>query len=244
MKELIESFDAYTSNFDMKNKMIKSRYHHSYRVMELSKRLALSLKYNEEDIFLAQVIGLLHDYGRFEQIKQYNTINDNDSVDHAEYSIRYLFDENEIKNFVQDESLYEIIRKSIYYHNKYALPNRSITKRERKHMKLIRDSDKLDILYLIGVLKEYEMKITDKPIRDSISSYFYQGKTVPYSSINDDNERVIAWLAYIYDLNYKESFHYLKSIHLLEIFFDNLGRPDNLKPYFDKINEYVENKIK
>jgi len=244
MERFIESFDAYTNNFDMKNNMINSRYHHSYRVMELAKKIAESLKFDDEDIYLAKIIGLLHDYGRFEQIKQYNTINDNDSVDHAEYSIRYLFDENQIEEFIDDDELSPIIRKSIYYHNKYALPSRGLTKRERKHMKLIRDADKLDILYLIGVLKDYELEITNDPIRDSISSYFYQGKTVPYASIKNDNERVISWLAYIYDLNYKESFMYLKSIHLLEIFFNNLGRPDNLKKYFDKINEYIESKIK
>ena len=243
MEKFIESFDAYTNNFNMKNDMIKSRYHHSYRVMELSKKIAESLKYDEEDIYLASIIGLLHDYGRFEQIKQYNTVNDNESIDHAEYSIRYLFDEEQIKDFIKDESVYTIVRKSIYYHNKYTLPNRGLTKRERKHMKLIRDADKIDILYLIGVLKDYELNIDDKQIRDEISSYFYKGKTVPYASIKTDNERVIAWLAYIYDLNYKESFKYLKKLHILEIFFENLGRPDNLKPYFEFIINYVDRKV-
>ena len=242
MEKFIESFDTYTSNFDMKNDMIRSRYHHSYRVMELSRKLAESLKYDEEDIFLAQIIGLLHDYGRFEQIKQYNTINDSESVDHAEYAIRYLFDENQINYFIKDESLYEIVRKAIYYHNKYALPNRGLSKRERKHMKLIRDADKIDILYLIGVLKECEINLTGNEIRNEISSYFYEGKPVPYASVKTDDERIISWLAYIYDLNYKESFKYLKNLHLLEIFFENLGRPESLKTYFDFVIDYVERK--
>lgn len=243
MDKFIELFDAYTSNFDMNNDLIRSRYHHSYRVMELSRKLAESLKYEEEDIYLAQVIGLLHDYGRFEQIKQYNTINDSESVDHAEFSIRYLFDENQITYFVNNDELYSIIRKSIWYHNKYALPSRGLTKRERKHAKLIRDADKLDILYLIGVLRDFKIELKNEPIRDIISSCFYEGKMIPYENIKNDNERVISWLAYIYDLNYKESFIYLKSIHLLEIFFENLGRPEDLKTYFDFILDYVERKI-
>lgn len=244
MEKFIESFDAYTNNFDMNNNLIKSRYHHSYRVMELSRKIGELLKFNENEVYLARVIGLLHDYGRFEQIKQYNTINDSESIDHAEYSIRYLFDEKQIEEFVDDVESYPIIRKAIYYHNKYALPSRGLTKEERKFAKLIRDADKLDILYLIGVLKDFEVNIIDEPIRDSISSYFYEGKQVPNASIKNDNDRVIAWLAYIYDLNYKESFVYLKSIHLLDIFFDNLGRPENLKEYFDKINQFIESKIK
>lgn len=244
MEKYIESFDAYTSDFDMNDKLILSRYHHSYRVMELSKHLSESLKWEKKDIDLAMIIGLLHDYGRFEQIRQYHTIDDKKTVDHAEYGIRYLFDENKIEEFVTDTTLYPIIRKSIYYHNKYALPNRGLTRCERKHMKLIRDADKLDILYLIGVLKDFELHITDDAIGTSVSMFFSQRRTVPYESIRTDNEKVIAWLAYIFDLNYRESFRYLKTIHLLDIFFENLGRPDILKPYFDYMSQYIDEHCK
>lgn len=35
------------------------------------------------DVELAWLSGMLHDVGRFEQIKRYNTFSDADSVDHA-----------------------------------------------------------------------------------------------------------------------------------------------------------------
>lgn len=240
MEKYIESFDTYTSDFDMNDKLTLSRYHHSYRVMELSKHLAQSLKWDMDDINLAMIIGLLHDYGRFEQIKQYHTIDDKESVDHTEYSIRYLFDENQIEEFVKEDTLYSIIRKSIYYHNKYALPNRGLTRKERKHMKLVRDSNTLDILYSIGILMSADICITDDSVKDSITTSFYRENSIPSISATNDIEKVISWLSSIFDLTYKESFKYIKSIHLLDIFFDNLNRPANLKPYFDFILDYVE----
>ncbi len=244
MKKLIEAFDDYTFGFDMNNELVRSRYHHSYRVMELSKKIAKAMNLSKEDIKLAEIIGLLHDFGRFEQIKNFNTIIDSKSVDHADYSVEYLFENNYIKNFKIDEELYPIIRKAIQYHNKYKLPNRGLSKRERMHMKLIRDTDKIDILYLIGVLKECGVELNNEPISEEVSSYFYQKKSVPYSCIVSSSDQVIAWLAYIYGINYKESFEYLNSLPCLEIFYENLGSPEYLRPYFDYIIKFIESKVK
>lgn len=239
MEKFIEAFDMYTSGFDMNNEMIRLKYNHSYRVMELSKHLAENLHLSKDDIFLATIIGLLHDFGRFEQIKNYGTYDDSKSVDHADYSVEYLFDKNYITEYVEDKSLYSIIRKSIQYHNKYAIPSQGLTKRERLHMQIIRDADKLDILYLIGVLKECPVHVTDSPISEVVRSNFFENKPILNSDVTNDNERVIAWLAYIYDLNFKESFVHLLSIHCLEIFFENLGSPEILEPYFTYIIDYV-----
>ena len=45
---------------------------HTYHVAENSKELAKKLKLNDEDIKLAELIGLLHDIGRFEELKVLN----------------------------------------------------------------------------------------------------------------------------------------------------------------------------
>ena len=38
------------------------------------------------------LIGLLHDIGRFEQVKVYDTFSDIDSIDHADYGVEILGD--------------------------------------------------------------------------------------------------------------------------------------------------------
>ena len=80
-----EEFDKYVQNYDLNNIDIKRKYRHSYRVMNLSKRYATLLGFSKEDIELATVIGLLHDIGRFEQLKVYHTYDDTKSIDHALY---------------------------------------------------------------------------------------------------------------------------------------------------------------
>ncbi len=242
MEKYIESFDTYTSDFDMHDKLVFSRYNHSYRVMELSRHLSQSLKWEQKDVELAMIIGLIHDYGRFEQIRSYNTISDKDSVDHAEYAIKFLFDENRITDFTKDEETYSIIRKSIYYHNKYALPVRGLTRTERRHMKLLRDSNRLDIMYREAILKESNLNIDNCEIKDSIKNSFFESRIVPYIMTSNSIEVVIHLLSLIFDLNYIESFRYLKMIHLLDIFYLNLSSPSFLKPYFDFALNYIEGK--
>ena len=87
-----EAFDKYVNNYDLNNKDIKKKYLHSYRVMSLSKKYAQLLGWNKHDIELASLIGLLHDIGRFEQLKIYNTFDDSKSIDHAHYGVIELFE--------------------------------------------------------------------------------------------------------------------------------------------------------
>lgn len=240
MEKFIEEFDNYTAFFDMNNPLIRSRYHHSYRVMDYAVKLSNLLGLDDNDTYIASIIGLLHDVGRFEQIKQYNTIDDSKSIDHAKYSVEYLFDNKNISKYVVDESIYSIIKKAINYHNKFSLPHRGLTKKERLHAKIIRDVDKIDILYLIGVLKENELRYDSKlPISKSVIDAFYSGRLLSHSDIKNDNERILYHLAYVFDLNFRESAKIILSLHLLPIFFKNLGSPDELGPYFNFAFNYL-----
>ena len=66
-----QEFDNYVKNYNLNNNQIKSKYDHSYRVMKLNVKYAKKLKFNEENIKIAKIIGLLHDIGRFEQYKKF-----------------------------------------------------------------------------------------------------------------------------------------------------------------------------
>ena len=70
-KKVSKVFDEYTSNYNLKDKGIYLKYHHSYAVSNLMKDLAISLDLTDEEIEIAKVIGLLHDIGRFEQWKKF-----------------------------------------------------------------------------------------------------------------------------------------------------------------------------
>ena len=85
-------FKEYVSNYNLQDGKIALKVAHILRVSELSKKIATSLNLSEEDIKLAELIGLLHDIGRFEQVRKYNTFIDKISINHGEYGVKILFE--------------------------------------------------------------------------------------------------------------------------------------------------------
>ena len=114
---MIEQFKNYVENFDIKNNDIKAKYNHSLRVMKLNEEYAKRLNFSKEDIEIAKIIGLLHDYGRFIQIKKYHTMQDK-KIDHADYGVKLLFEDKEIEKFNIPKNYYDIIEFAIKNHNK------------------------------------------------------------------------------------------------------------------------------
>ena len=72
-----------------------------YRVAALCERIAKAAGMCAYDVELAWLSGMLHDVGRFEQIKRYNTFSDADSVDHAKFGADLLFKDGLISTFLK-----------------------------------------------------------------------------------------------------------------------------------------------
>ena len=98
---------------------------------------------NQENIELAKLIALLHDIGRFEQVKQTNDFLDSNNFDHANYGVKVLFEDKLIRKFIENNEYDNIIKKAIYNHNKYKIEE-NLNDAELLHSKIIRDADKLD----------------------------------------------------------------------------------------------------
>lgn len=90
--QALERFKAYTSHYDPQNHKIALKIDHSLRTAALSERIAQSLDLSAEDVDLAWLCGLLHDIGRFEQIRRWNTFSDAKSTSHAQLSVDVLFE--------------------------------------------------------------------------------------------------------------------------------------------------------
>ena len=237
---MLEEFKKYVDNFYTNDKEadwgIKLKYDHSLRVKNIMEEMSKSFNQTKEEIEISKVIGLLHDYGRFYQWKKYHTFSDNKSVDHAAYGVKMLFENKEIKNFYQNENHYNIIKDAIYYHNKYAVKEDATI-----FTKMIRDADKIDILCLaIDELKPNEAgEISKEVIND-----FNNERQVDYKNTKNDADNVIKYLAFIYDINYIYSFKYIKEKHIIDNIYKTIKDKEKFKYYFDKINNYIDNKIK
>lgn len=115
-----KAFENYLNDYDRKNEKIKLKIVHTYGVVECSKKNAEDMKMSAEDCELAQLIGLLHDIGRFEQLKCYNSFEPG-TMDHAAFGVRILFEERLIRRFVEEDKWDEIIKTAIGHHSDYCL---------------------------------------------------------------------------------------------------------------------------
>ena len=100
-KNVINTFAEYVRSYDPSDGKIKLKIDHTYRVAGLCQDIARSLGLSDSDVDIAWLLGMLHDVGRFEQIRRFHTFNDAASVDHAEFGADLLFKEGLIKKFAE-----------------------------------------------------------------------------------------------------------------------------------------------
>ncbi|MBO4336715.1 MAG: HD domain-containing protein [Lachnospiraceae bacterium] len=181
------AFKEYTDRYDPSDIKISLKIDHTYRVAENAEIIAQDLGLDEDGIFLAFAMGMLHDFGRFEQVKKYGTFIDRKSVDHAELGADLLFHEGYIGDFFDPQELDAdtafMIEKVIRLHNKLTVPD-DLTENETLFCNIIRDADKIDIFRVLSEIeykdgKENEIKLSSDGARDSIMQCVREHRCVP-----------------------------------------------------------------
>ena len=234
---MIEQFNNYMKNFDLTDENIERKYCHSLRVKKLCKLIAKAESLSVEDEKIAEVIGLLHDYGRFKQWTKYHTYSDIDSIDHGDYGVELLFCDNEISNYWKNKKDYDVIYDAIKYHNKINIP-KDIKHYNKMFCKIIRDADKIDILYiyvrnLLNLEENGEISL-------KVKEAFDKDKPINKKDNVTEADNIITFLAFVYDLNFQFSFKYLKENHIIDKIFEKVKDKEKFKYYFDKVNKYVD----
>ena len=140
----LAAFESYAKEYDLQDVKVRLKYDLTFRVAENAERIAKSLSLPNEDVDLAWLLGILHDIGRFEQLRRYGTFQDRVSVNHAALSADILFYEGLIERFRKDTSEDPLIEKAVRLHNVFRLP--AMSDREFTFCAILRDADKADIL--------------------------------------------------------------------------------------------------
>lgn len=246
-------YKEYIKNYNPEEPRIALKIAHIYRTAEEAKQLAEKLNLDKEDVLLAELIGLLHDIGRFEQIKKYNTLIDSISVNHAEYGVKVLFEDNLIRNFIEDNQYDEIIKKTILNHNKNEIDSNVKDERERLHCRIIRDADKLDI-YCALLIEDIEAtypsdRYPKEPITDEIKDNFIKNHKINYSDINACIDLLVGQIAYVFDINYIYSLQKIDNENYLEKLIKRFDPQDentikDLNELKDIAERYIQEKIK
>ena len=249
-----KEFKKYVEKYDMNNPKIKLKVAHIERTSRIAKKIAETLELQKEDIELAELIGLLHDIGRFEQVKRYGTFVDYLSENHAEIGVKILFKEGLIRNFIEDDKYDRIIKLAIINHNK---DKKQITKnmsnREKLHVKLIRDSDKTDILYILTFENEklvWESEnLEEEKFSDEIYREFIENHDIIYKNRKTHADILIGHFAYAFDFNFDYGLKYVLDNKYYEKLYKRFNFKDiKTNKRFEELyiitNNYIKERVK
>lgn len=239
----------YVSNYDIENNRIRVKIGHIERTASIAKEIAKNMKLPKEDIQLAELIGLLHDIGRFEQVKRYNTFSDKDSVNHGELGVQILFEKDFIRNFIEDQQYDEIIKKSILNHNRNKEKIETTNEKERLHSKIIRDADKTDILYMF-TFEDKETawgsaNIEKEKMSDEIYQEFKKDKAIHYEKRKTAVDALVSHFAYVYDFEDKHSLQIVKEKGYFDKIyqrfkFEDKETQERMNQIYEMVREYME----
>ncbi len=241
-------FADYVEHYNSKDEKVKLKIVHTYRVADLSEQIAQSIGLNSAEKDLAWLIGMLHDIGRFEQLKNYGTFIDAQSIDHAAYGTDILFEQGVIRDYVDSTEEDELIETAIRCHNVYRIPE-ELDARAEMFCQILRDADKIDILKVnVDFRLEDIYNVTSEELRnaqvseavlESLKEHQATLRSLKQTSV----DHVVGHISLVFELVYQKSLE----IVLEQGYLDKLlnFRSDNPKTMdqFKKIRSEMERYI-
>ena len=248
-KKIICTFEKYVSNYNLNDPNIYLKYKHTGKVAENCERIAKSLNLPMKDIDLAWEIGMLHDIGRFEQLRRFDTFIDTESIDHAEFGADLLFKDGLIEKFDDEKENYELLEKAVRLHSLYRLPD-DLSDRELLFCQVIRDADKIDIYranYETGLHVIYHVtkeELLNSEITPEVYQVFCEERAIPRNIRKTIADNLVGHIALTFELVYPESKSmaieqgYLKK--LLETEFVNPETIELMKQISQRMRRFTE----
>lgn len=153
---LIRVYDSYVDGYRAPNgalpEMMQLKRIHTDYVVKNALSIAEGESFDECAKEAALFAALLHDTGRYEQLKRYNTFRDSDSVDHAVFS-HDIVEENRWLDSCPSK-FRDAVLKAVLYHNRRDLP-RGLDGLTLQTSHVVRDADKLDIFRVLEDLIDH-----------------------------------------------------------------------------------------
>ena len=209
-RRALQAFADYTAHYNAEDPKVKLKIDHTYRVAALCDRIAARLALPRSEVDLAWLCGLLHDVGRFEQLRQYGTFNDAQSIDHAAMSAKVLFEEGHIREYLDEAAEDALLQTAVAWHSAYRLPD-DLDDRTRQFCQILRDADKVDILRVnveVPMEEIYNVStqaLRQSPVSPAVVQAFYEHHCVLRSLKQYPADNAVGHASLVFELCYPES---------------------------------------
>ncbi len=222
---------------------------HSWKVSKEITTIALNLGLDRNDLLLAEAIGLLHDFGRFQQFFRYKTFADADSINHGEFGAEIL-EKSNLLDFVESRDKH-IILDCVRHHNALKIPA-DLSERSVFFLTLLRDADKLDIYRVvtehyqnrdIEENKAVELNLEDNDhISDSAINSIFSHKPIKYNDLRSLNDFKLLQLSWAFDINHEKTAQLILQREYLKMIRTTLPDNQRIDSVFSYIYSIVESK--
>lgn len=227
-----DAFAAYVAPYDPSNRRIALKIDHTYRVAGLCDRIARSLGMGTDEVDLAWLCGLLHDIGRFEQVRRWDTFRDAASTSHALLGCEVLFGPRErlgvpvdtagtepvarIRDFLDDDAEDGLVRTAIAVHSDFRIPE-GLDERTRTFANVLRDADKIDILRTIQaespevIIGCDEQALLKSPLSDEATRAFDARRCMLREERRVPADYLVGFACFAFELAYPKSREIMRS---------------------------------
>lgn len=248
----LAAFEEYTGAYDISDEKVKLKIDHTHRVCALCEQIAAQSGFDGDESALAWLAGLLHDVGRFEQLRRYGTFIDSKSIDHAKFGADILFREGRIRDYVSDASEDELLEKAVRCHSAYRVPE-DYTPRERKFADLLRDADKIDILkvnVIVPIEEIYNVTTYDLrhcSVTEQVMQAFCEEHCILRNLKKTPVDNIVGHISLVYELVYPVSCKVVREQGYLDRLMDFCSALPETNAQFarirEKMNSYMSSKM-
>ncbi len=224
---LVERYVKYAYSFSsdgvLLSAMKKLKFDHSMRVASVAKKIATLEGWTEREILLAEMCGIFHDIGRYRQYREYKTFQDYKSVNHAELGCRVMQETNCLDLLEERER--EIVLEATRYHNVKKIPD-GLTPEIDRYARLVRDSDKLDIYFVIydaisnDKLEDYPEITHDVDLKGGPSEEILRQvrahEQISYTDMRSLVDFELILMQWAYEMNFRATYRIMLEREIIE----------------------------
>jgi hypothetical protein len=231
----------------LNNSTIRLKERHTERVCRNIIFLGNALELSDEEMILAETMGLFHDIGRFKQYAVYGTFKDMDSENHAMLGLRQMAIHRVLNGCSRNEKRW--ITKAIAFHNAMVIPEGNDEK-TLFFIRLLRDADKLDIWKVF--IDYYELRdqqpnsaveigLPDDPtVSPQVVAALSEERFARIQDLKTLNDFKLLQISWVFDLNFTPSFHMVKDREYLKKIEATLPQSKKISAAVKHALEYVE----
>lgn len=163
---------------------------HTGKVVENAVAIARGEGFAQRTALACEAAALLHDTGRYEQLRRYNTFRDSESVDHAVFSHDIVSAEGWLEGWTDADAVLQ----AVLVHNRREIPPEIRDPLALACARTVRDADKLDIFRVLETLlsrpgwredrRAFWNLAIDAPPSQAVSDAIAAGRPVDYAAIS------------------------------------------------------------